>query len=147
MTNKSKGIGTTAETAVCRYLKARGLRAKRLTLHGSSDVGDIDTGFDELVVEVKAGKAAETASDGQVEAWLGETDRERVNAGAQVGALVLKRKGVGPSNVDRWWVVLGWTDFMFFHNAARITSDLGPVRMHLGDFVTLLLDTLGKGNE
>lgn len=37
-----------------------------------------------------------------------ETERERVNAGAQLGFLVLKRKGVGPARAGEWraW----WTE-------------------------------------
>ena len=103
MTNRSKNLGTAAESAVVKYLQANGFgTAERRALHGSTDLGDI-TGIPGVVIEVKAGKAAEGASDGLVNMWLAETDIEKRNAKAAVGVLVLKRKG--KATAGDWWAI------------------------------------------
>lgn len=109
MTNRPKQIGTAGETAVTRYCIANGFPgAERLALKGNLDEGDIGLTAG-ITVEVKAGKAAETASDAQVAAWLAEAEVERVNRRADVCPLVLKRKGKGAANVGQWWAYLpGW---------------------------------------
>lgn len=105
MVNKPRNIGTAAETAVVRYLVANGFpHAERRSLKGNLDQGDI-TGTPGICWEVKGGAAAKNASDGQVQAWLEETERERVNAGATIGILVLQRKGIGAINAGRWWAI------------------------------------------
>jgi hypothetical protein len=102
MVNRPKNIGTTAETAVVRYLRANGFpQAERRALAGALDLGDI-VGVPGAVIEVKGGKAAEVASDSQVTAWMAETELERRNARAEVGLLVRKRKAVGASNAGQW---------------------------------------------
>jgi hypothetical protein len=106
MTNKPKNIGTAAETAVVRYLRANGwANADRLVLRGRKDIGDITIQWP-IVIELKAGHAAENASDGQVEKWLEETNNERLHADYQLGALVMKRKGFSAANAGSWWVVM-----------------------------------------
>lgn len=105
MTARPKDIGTMAETAVVRALRNLGFpHAERRALAGAYDLGDI-TGTPGLVWEVKGGNAAKTASDGQVEKWLDETERERINAGADYGILVVQRAGIGAANADRWWAI------------------------------------------
>ena len=104
--NRPKAIGTAAETATVRALRRLGFpHAERRALTGTLDQGDV-TGCPGVVWEVKGGTAAKTASDGQVAEWLAETERERVNAGADIGVLVLQRAGVGAANADRWWAVI-----------------------------------------
>jgi hypothetical protein len=96
----SRAKGTAAETAVASYLRFQGWPyAERRALCGSVDRGDI-TGTPNLVWEVKAGTTL------CIPGWLRETEIERVNAGAEYGILVLKPKGVGIGNVDRWWTLL-----------------------------------------
>lgn len=103
MTNRPKQIGTSAETAVVRAAIPLGFPlAERLVLHGAGDIGDVRLA-PYVHLEVKGGKAAETASDAQIEAWMLETERELRNAGALAGALITKRKGVGAANAHRWW--------------------------------------------
>lgn len=105
MVNKSKNIGTSAETHVVRYLQANGFpHADRRALKGSLDVGDILV-CPRLIVEVKAGAAAENASDGQLRLWCAETTREKRNAKADTAFLVVKRKGHGVAKLGGWWVV------------------------------------------
>jgi hypothetical protein len=146
MTNRSKSVGTAAETAVVRALRQLGFpHAERRALAGAYDLGDI-TGTPGVVWEVKGGQAAKTASDGQVEAWLAETNRERDNAGALVGVLVMARSGIGAANADRWWAVSRWP--IQIENPrieARLADFSGfPIRMHLRDMTTILR-VLGYG--
>lgn len=140
MTNKPKAIGTAAESAVVRVLKDAGFRAKRLTLHGSSDVGDVDCGHDAICIEVKGGHAAETASDGQIEKWLTETATERHNAGADIGILVVKRKGIGPANAGQWWAITNLWELDTLMGGANpfMVRPFAPVRVHLDTMVDLL---------
>lgn len=105
--NKPKQIGTAAETAVVNFCKKNGHEdTERIALKGFYDQGDILLGNTKYktIIEVKSGKAAENASDNQIDKWLAEAERERINANAHIGILVTKRKGVGAVNAGRWWV-------------------------------------------
>lgn len=101
--NKSKNIGTAAESACVTYARAHGYPlAERLALAGSQDLGDVRlTAFVHL--EVKGGHAAEAASDAQIEAWMLELERELGHAGAIAGALITKRRGYGAQRAEHWW--------------------------------------------
>lgn len=142
MVNKPRNIGTAGETAVVRYLVANGFPyAERRSLKGFLDCGDI-TGTPGICWEVKAGAAAKNASDGQVTAWLAETETERRNARATIGVLILARKGIGATNAGRWWAILSIGHVIDLCRPAvsgslRTESEV-PVRMHLADVVTLL---------
>jgi hypothetical protein len=147
--NKPKRIGTAAETAVARYLQTHGFpHAERRALRGTQDAGDI-TGCPGVCWEVKGGDAAKNASDLLVADWLAETETERVNAGADVGVLVLQRRGVGPANAGRWWaVMLHVAVYDLRSGDDRLTQpdvwdlvDSTPLRMHLADAVRLLRAT------
>ena len=110
MVNRPKNIGTAAETAVVRAARQRGFpMADRLTQTGAKDRGDIGL-CPGVILEVKGGKAAETASDALIGRWLVETARERVNAGARHAFLVTKRAGVGGPNAHLWWAHLTLPD-------------------------------------
>ncbi|MFI7628440.1 hypothetical protein [Microbispora rosea] len=131
--NKSKEKGTAAETAVVKVLRANGFpHAERRTLKGIHDQGDI-TGCIGLCFEVKGGDAAKNASDNQITAWIAETETERINASADIGILVVQRRGVGPANADRWWAILRCNAWIL-----GATKHDFPVRMHLADACTLL---------
>jgi hypothetical protein len=99
-----RDIGTRGETAVVRFLQAEGFpQAHRRALKGALDEGDVWVDPRPLaMIEVKAGHMAEKASDGQVALWFEETERERVNSGAQVGILVVKRAGHGYDRPHLW---------------------------------------------
>lgn len=144
MVNRPKNIGTAAETAVVRYLRANGFpQVERRALAGSQDQGDV-AGIPGVVIEVKGGTAAKTASDLQVTAWLHETDVERQNARADFGILVLARAGYGPERAGFWWAVLtlGWLHPAFAMVDARLEP--APIRMHLRD-VGRVLQVIGYG--
>lgn len=105
MTNRSKNIGTAGETAVVRYLRKNGFPdAERRALAGQQDKGDILVCKD-VIAEVKAGAAAENASDEKLRAWYEETLTEKKNAGASLAFLVVKRKGHGAVKLGGWYVV------------------------------------------
>src|SRR5690606_5416001 len=90
MTNRPKQIGTKAETAVTRAAQTRGFpHAERRALRGRNDVGDVLL-CPGVVVEVKGGDMARRASDALVAKWLLETERERINAGAEHAFLVVQ---------------------------------------------------------
>ncbi len=102
MVNRPRNIGTAGETAVCRYAQQYGFPyAQRRALSGSLDRGDLDL-CPGIVVEVKSGNAAEVASDAVIAAWMAETEKERINAGAAVGLLVTKRRAVGHGRAGQW---------------------------------------------
>jgi hypothetical protein len=100
---RPKDIGTRAESMTVAYLRENGFaQAERRALHGNTDLGDI-TGIPDVVIEVKGGEAAKNASVGQINAWLEETETERLNAGADIGILVVQRR---QQNVRNWWAVV-----------------------------------------
>ena len=102
MTNPSKDKGTAAETAVVRYARTAGFpHADRLNLSGRYDRGDV-LFCPGAIGEVKAGKAAQTASYNQVLAWLEETERETAHAHADIGVLIVQRQGYGIGRVESW---------------------------------------------
>ena len=138
--NRSKAIGTAAETAVVRYLRANGWpAAERRALKGVLDEGDI-TGTPGICWEVKA--RSRPVSDEQITAWLVETEIERANAGAEIGILVIRRPGFGTANVGRWWAVLRLGALLTDdeHAWALMGPDVGdaPVHMHLSTAVAYL---------
>ena len=109
--NRPKAIGTAGETGVVHALHRLGYPdARRIALAGAADQGDIGAawqgGRPALTFEIKAGKAGQRASDAQIAAWLTETDRERLNAGSDLGILVTARPGIGPDRAHLWWAHL-----------------------------------------
>lgn len=130
MVNRPKAIGTAAESAVVRYLKANGFRrVERRALEGVNDRGDI-TGIPGVVIEVKGGEAAKSAGPRLVEAWHEETETERNNARADIGILVMQRRGFGLANAGGWWAEI---------EAAELTTKFpGYVRITLTQAVTFL---------
>lgn len=137
--NKPKKIGTAAESAVVRFLRENGFaHAERRSLRGQLDAGDI-TGTPSICWEVKGGEAAKVASDTTIAAWMQELASEVANAKADVGVLVIQRRGVGPSNAGRWWAYMPAWQLVCLARDGYAPVGLGfPVRMLLADAVTLL---------
>lgn len=110
MANRAGAIGTKAETAVVRAAAPRGFpHADRLRLKGMDDRGDVrltTTLTAGVIAEVKGGETARSASENRVHNWLIETEREREKAEADIGILVVQRRGVGEINAHRWWCYL-----------------------------------------
>ncbi|MEV7267085.1 hypothetical protein AB0N38_26335 [Micromonospora aurantiaca] len=143
MKRRPRDIGTAAESATVKYLAANGFpHAERRSLRGALDAGDV-TGCPGICIEVKGGDAARNASDLQIERWMAEVTRERENAKADVGLLVVQRAGVGPANAGRWWAVLPLSTVALLRVGIQpppnraVVAD-ASVRMLLGDAVTLL---------
>lgn len=87
--SKERAKGTNFETFIVNYLKQFYSQAERRTLHGIHDKGDI-TGTDpRLVWECKNQKILNFST------WLHEAEAERINANAELGMVVCKRKGYG----------------------------------------------------
>jgi Holliday junction resolvase len=82
--SKAKARGTSAETAVVRYLQQWWPAAERRALSGNKDKGDV-AGIPGVCIEVKAAK------DQKLAAWQRETLAEMKNAGAEACMLVVKR--------------------------------------------------------
>jgi hypothetical protein len=102
MTNKPKAIGTAGETGVVRAAKRLGFpHADRQPLRGNQDEGDA-TLVPGVIVSVKAGKAAKTASIALVEQWWDETVGMRERAKADVALLVVARNGYAPARAEYW---------------------------------------------
>ena len=142
MTNRPKQIGTAAETAVVRTARRLGFpHADRLTLTGNKDRGDVGL-CPGVIVEVKGGEQARSASDHMIEKWLRETETERTNARAVHAFLVVQRRGVGAGNAHRWWAYwrLGWLAGGIVGSPAYNA----PIRMQLGDAL-IAMRTAGYG--
>lgn len=139
MTNRPKQIGTSAESAVLRFLQMYFPNARREVLHGSLDHGDI-TGCDQFVFEVKAGKQTRVVGDAQMLAWMREARTEAENEGVKYGVLVLQRAGVGAPNAHRWWAFIDFADFAELVGGYHFTEHITPVRLELGEFVQMLAD-------
>jgi hypothetical protein len=140
----SKRIGTPFESALVRYAKENGFPwADRIPLSGALDRGDVAL-CPGLIVECKAGKAAENASDEQIKKWLVETERERVNANAAIGLLVTKRRGIGAVRMGEQWCHLDggvFADLIYDRHDGEQYEQIGlPIRTHLANVVELLRD-------
>ena len=97
--NRSKAKGTTHETNAVKWLRENGFpEARRETLHGSKDVGDIGgvswRGIP-IVIEVKNCREKRHAQ------WLKEAEAEMVNAGAPIAFVITHTKGVGEKNYGK----------------------------------------------
>ena len=81
-----------------RYLQDNGfIHAERRALHGINDKGDI-TGIPGVVIEVK-NHAKLTLAE-----WVKELQQEMVNANADFGFVVAKKKGT--TNPAEWYAVM-----------------------------------------
>jgi hypothetical protein len=76
---------------------------------------------------------------------LVETEAERRNRGADVAALVLKRKGKGAANAGQWWAyVPGWAYVQLSLQTVAPSSTVAPadtataVRITVAELVDLL---------
>lgn len=105
--SKQKQKGTRAESQVVEFLKRNGFPyAERRALSGVNDKGDI-TGMGPVVVEVKDHQKIVLSQ------FLSELKEEVVNADAQTGAAVVKKRGT--LNVGEWYAVMPvawWVDLL-----------------------------------
>lgn len=95
--SKAKAKGTTAETAVTRWLRDHFPNVERRALQGTRDTGDI-AGLPGVVIEVKNQTRHDLAG------WLGELQTEVDNASATLGLLVIKKRGT--TKPEQWyWLI------------------------------------------
>ena len=107
MTNPPKKKGTAFESAVVAHIQEHGFPARRVTLHGSADQGDIhvhDGDGDLHVIEAKNRKGYALAQA------VDQAKIEAANAGSVFPVAVLKRNGVG--DIGRSFVVLELDDWL-----------------------------------
>lgn len=103
MVNKAKAKGTAGETALVRFCLSLGIPAKRKTLTGSMDEGDVDIGMPpKLAVEVKNCRTYNFPK------WVDEATVEAENSGLPC-IVVAKRNGKG--DVGDWFVVMSVRQF------------------------------------
>ena len=145
--NRSKAIGTRAETAVVNLARSLGFEdAERLALAGAEDRGDIRLMRDPLIIlEVKAGKKAQDASWEQIKRWLEQTANERNNAWKALvdktipfhGFLVTQRRGYGSQRVADWCI---WTIEDDPICSCTVGASLPSGMYPLGDFLKTMRD-------
>ena len=115
--NKSKAKGTSFETAVKIYLSEHMPEISELihreTLHGSSDLGDISgvktIGKPGLKIAIEC---KNYGSRDCIPKWLREAEVERENAGADIGVVISKRKGVGDKHMSEQLVSMTLEQFV-----------------------------------
>jgi hypothetical protein len=136
MTNRPRNIATKVESAVRDLALSMGIPAHRTALHGAEDQGDVHLWHGQVVVECKAGKAAESASWRLLAEWWAETELEASRVPqANMAVLVVKRKGCGKAG--------DWTAFVRVDElVAEVTGQDAAmpqvVAMPLGRLLTLL---------
>jgi hypothetical protein len=145
---RPRDIGTAAESAVVRYVRTAGFPlAERRALRGALDAGDL-TGTPGVCWSVKAGQMAKAASDGLVQLWVNELMGQVANAGADVGVLVVQRRGIGEANAGRWWGIMPPQHYLrlVLHGCQSCTERLGvwdldgagPIRQTLAQACSML---------
>lgn len=143
-------VGKETEQLVARYLRSRGLegveRAVRTGFRtrdrAVADSGDL-TGWPGVCVQVKSLRP-HNAAERQTRTWLAETEEQRVQSGASVGLLVVRRWGT--TNAGEWWcfVQLGTLLHLAAEAAGRMVPSMpqtvreAPVRLELSDAVTMM---------
>lgn len=107
MTNPPRKKGTAFESALVAHIEAAGFPARRVTLHGAHDQGDVHVhdGTGSLhVIEAKCRKGYNLPEA------VDQAKREAINAGSMFPVAVLKRNGVG--DVGRSFVVMELDDWL-----------------------------------
>lgn len=108
--SKEKAKGTRFETRVADWLSERtGCGVTRRALSGSRDRGDlVGLRLNGLVCCVEC----KDCRDERLAEWREQTEVERGNSDADVGLLVMHRKGRGEKRFGETWVELVAEDFM-----------------------------------
>lgn len=126
MTNLPKNKGTSAESMFASYLRENGWPwAERRALAGSTDKGDI-SGCPGLVWEVKA-----TSGRIRMGEWIQETIDEQANANADHGVLVVKYRGIGERNMDKWIAAMRAPEFR------RLASNIWYLNSENGMYIPI----------
>lgn len=130
MANRSKQIGTAAETIVVKVAQRNGFPyARRSTLAGALDKGDVHLGDGtDTIIEVKGGKQCEALTPAKMDKWMQETRAEIRNSNSKFGFLVTQRKGFGEKSAEAWYAHIpvelcagGWDNL---ETISYVTTDL-----------------------
>lgn len=136
--NRSGEIGTAFAAAVVKAIRINGFgTADRRVQKGRNDEGDL-TGTPGIAWECKGGDAARYASDGQIEKWLTETEKERQAAGAVIGVLVVAR---WRHRAEESWAIIPSDTLaaLWIATDPSVTITPGlPIRLELAHLCTLL---------
>ncbi len=113
MANPAKQKGTSFETAIKRYLNAKGFKkAERTSLKGGDDTGDINgiqrsTTGRQLAIQCKNQRKLSLSG------WLDDTVEQASKLGeGSLPALVVKRAGKGDKALGDTYVVMRLDDFV-----------------------------------
>lgn len=107
MVNKPKAIGTRGETGATKTAHDLGFpEAQRIALMGANDSADVRL-CPGVIMEVKSGKAAKTASLAQIDLWWLELEQKRRKHGATVAMLLVQRAGYSPDRAAYWRCFVG----------------------------------------
>ncbi len=93
MANRSKDIGTRAETKVARYLSSKGFPTERKALAGAADKGDLRMTLPdgtEVTLEVKAGAQTSYCPRGLMDKWKEQTLVEAHNSGCKAALVIVR---------------------------------------------------------
>lgn len=142
MSRAEREKGLRAERDVVRYLRTWWPHAERAVRTGyrtstrdSADPGDI-SGTPGIAWQVT--DRADLEQDAVLTRRLDETEAQRVAAGADLGLLVQRRRGV--SDPGRWWVWMDAGQFADLCYADHVPDRLGwPIRTELRHVVPLLV--------
>ena len=131
-----KAIGTAAESAAVKWLKANGWPSViRLEQLGVKNQGDllISDEAPRITAEVKAGWKTESAGAALRAEWLRQTEERAVRAGADLSVLIVARKGCNPS---AWEAVMPAADWaLLLTGDSILTRDAPwPLRATLADW-------------
>lgn len=132
MANRSKNIGTRAESIVVAVAKRNGFPfARRSVLAGSADNGDIHLGDGtDTIIEVKGGKQCSSLTPAKMQKWMAETRAEIRNSGSQYGFLVTQRAGYGEKSAEAWFAHIPAelvNEEFVADGVDYVTTDLGTV--------------------
>lgn len=110
--SRERAVGTKAETATVRYLRANGFpHAERAALSGRDDTGDV-TGTPGLAWEVRNRRQVRLVS------WLRDAVARKRVRHADYGALVHKPDGMGEGSVADWPATLPLGDLVLLYRQA-----------------------------
>lgn len=139
MTTKSKRIGNDAEKAVASYLAANGWpEAEWRRGRGIHDAGDI-AGTPKVCWQVKGGAYAHAGQDADVAQWLADVEEQRERAHADIGVVVLARKGYGAPRAGYWWAIITLPQFLPLVSLPHgFDHPCIPLRLQLRDMVSCL---------
>jgi len=144
--NRPRKIGTSAESALVRFLRSRGIQAERRPLAGARDQGDVWAADGRVVLEVKV-RAGGYPTPKDWARWHTELDREVTNAAlagapVDVGVLVVKRPGSGLfDGVGDWWAQLTVEDWAWLATTAD-RDDVIPALLQPGQAVQVTVAQL-----